>query len=120
MLYSQYSNPLELISLYINQGRFGHFVSSFIDADKKRKEVEMKKDEDNKLWLAYLASRSEKPYGEWLNSVVKSSNQNRRNGNNRSGDESLDDEEIASIINGLFPDDISDSPKRGENPNGTI
>ena len=119
MLYSQYSNPLELISLYINQGRFGHFVSSFIDADKKRKEVEMKKDEDNKLWRAYLASRSEKPYGEWLNSIV-TSDQNRRNGNNRSGDESLDDEEIVSIIDGLFPKDISDSPKRGENPNGTI
>lgn len=112
MLYSQYSNPLELMNIYINQGRFGEFVSGFIDADHKRKKAEAEKDEENKLWLAYLSSRSEKSFLEWRNDVLNSSES--RTQNNGGGDESLDDEKIASIMNELFPGNEKDSPKRGE------
>ena len=112
MLYSQYSNPLELMNIYINQGRFGEFVSGFIDAEAERKKAEAKKDEDNKLWIAYLMSRSEKTFEQWKNDVIKSSeNRNRKHGG---GDESLDDEQIVSILDDLFPKETKDSPKRGE------
>lgn len=113
MLYSQYSNPLELMNIYINQGRFGEFVSGFIDAEAERKKAEAKKDEDNKLWLAYLMSRSEKTFEQWKNDVVINSSENR-NQKHGGGDEYLDDEQIDSIFNELFPEP-TDSPKRGEN-----
>ncbi len=113
MLYRAYSNPVEIMNIYINQGRFGEFVSGFIDAEAERKKAEAKKDEENKLWLAYISSRSEKPYQQWRNEVIKSSeSRNRKHGG---GDESLDDEQIVSIINELFPEETKDSPKRGEN-----
>lgn len=113
MLYRAYSNPLEVMNIYINQGRFGEFVSGFIDAESERKKAEAKKDEDNKLWIAYLMSRSEKSFEQWKNDVVKSSES--RNQKHGGGDESLDDDQIESIFNELFPEEPTDSPKRGEN-----
>ena len=113
MLYSQYSNPLELMNIYINQGRFGEFVSGFIDAESERKKAEAKKDEDNKLWLAYLMSRADKTFEQWKNDIIVNSSESRHE-KQRGGDESLDDEQIVSILDELFPDELTDSPKRGE------
>lgn len=53
LLYSKYSNPLDLISMYINRGRFGEFVESIINAENQRRQEEDEKDNDWKLWTMY-------------------------------------------------------------------
>lgn len=108
MLYSRYSNPWDLMSVYINQGRFGDFVSGFCEAEHKRKVEEAEKYDDLKLWLAYIHSFSGDSYDAYKDKVCKPQNGQKspRGGN----DDSLDNEGIMSIISGLFPDD---SPHEG-------
>lgn len=69
LLFSRYASPLELMRLYIDQGRFGEFVSEIIELDNKRKQEEARKEEDDKLWTAYLLSMSDQPFGEWKNGL---------------------------------------------------
>lgn len=69
LLFSRYAGPIEFMHLYIEQGRFGEFVSEIIEMDNKRKQEETKKEEDNKLWLAYILSMSDKPFNDWKNGL---------------------------------------------------
>lgn len=100
MLYSRYSNPLDLMNLYINQGRFGDFVSGFCTAEHDRKKEEADKELDTKLWMAYVYSRSNLSFREWKNNICKPDM-------THGSDESLDNEGIKAIINDLFPDKSS-------------
>jgi len=43
LLYRAYSNPLDLMNIYINQGRFGKFVEGFLEAEYERKKAEAEK-----------------------------------------------------------------------------
>lgn len=65
LLYSRYANPLELMDMYIEQGRFDEFVFNIVDLENKRRIEEAKKDDDNKLWLAYINSMTQKTFTEW-------------------------------------------------------
>ena len=103
MLYSRYSNPLELMNTYINQGRFGDFVKGFCEAEYNRKKEEAERDEDNKLWTAYVFSHSDQTFVEWKKEVCKTGEANTTRG----GDENLDNEGIKAIISDLFPDNSS-------------
>ena len=100
MLYSRYSNPLDLMKIYINQGRFGEFVGGFLDAEAERKKENAEKELEMKLWIAYVHSESDKSYGEWRRSVY--SDDKTRN-TKTSGDQSLDDNGIKAIVADLFP-----------------
>lgn len=52
--------------MYINNGRFGEFVTEILAMDKKRKDEEAEKENDNKLWTAYLLSGAkEQTFNEW-------------------------------------------------------
>lgn len=44
----------KLIRLYIDQGRFGEFVSEIIRLDYERKKEEAEEKNDNRLWQMYL------------------------------------------------------------------
>ena len=99
MLYSRYSNPLDLVNMYINQGRFGTFVKGFLDAEYKRKVEEAEKDKDLKLWIAYVHSDSKESFGTWKNNICKTDSKSGK----PNGDENLDDEGIQNIIENLFP-----------------
>lgn len=98
MLYRAYSNPLDLMNMYINQGRFGKFVSGFLEAEYERRKAEAEKDEDWKLWLMYVHSYSDKTFGEWKSEVIKNAKTS-----NTSKDHELTDNGIQSIVNDLFP-----------------
>lgn len=65
LLYSRYASPVQFMNAYINQGRFGEFVSEIFEMDFKRKQEEARKEEDNKLWIAYLLSASGQSFNEW-------------------------------------------------------
>lgn len=52
--------------MYINNGRFGEFVTEILAMDVKRKEEEARKEDDNKLWTAYLLSgKKDQSFNEW-------------------------------------------------------
>lgn len=65
LLYSRYSNPMELVRIYIENGRFGEFVSEIINMEKKRRNEEAEKENDSKLWLAYVLSASDIHFNDW-------------------------------------------------------
>jgi hypothetical protein len=57
---------MEFMKLYIDNGRFGEFVAEILAMDNKRKEEEAKKEDDNKLWTAYLlGGAKEQTFNEW-------------------------------------------------------
>ena len=99
MLYRAYSNPMDLVNVYINQGRFGKFVTGFLEAEYERRKEEAEKDMDWKLWMMYINAESDKSYGEWKESVLK----NASNKTRRTKDDDLTDDGILTIVNNLFP-----------------
>ena len=99
MLYRAYSNPLDLMNRYINQGRFGKFVTGFLESEYERRKEEAEKDYDWKLWVMYINTASDMSYGEWKESIQKNaSNKIRKN-----KDDNLTDDGIKAIVSNLFP-----------------
>ena len=102
MLYSRYSNPMELVKTYIRRGRFGEFVAGFLQAEKDRRKAETKKDEDLKEWIAYVHSYSDKSFDDWKAEILgKASTPGKKTAGR---DFDLDDKGIQNIIGKLFPD----------------
>jgi hypothetical protein len=99
MLYRAYSNPLDLMNMYINQGRFGKFVTGFLEAEYKRRKDEAEKDFDWKLWMMYINSITDKSYGEWKDDVLKDTSDRTR----KTKDDDLTDDGIKTIMDKLFP-----------------
>lgn len=99
MLYTRYSNPMDLMNRYINQGRFGKFVTGFLEAEYERRKAEAEKDLEWKLWMMYINSMTDMTFGEWKDSVQKNtSNKTRKN-----KDDDLTNDGINTIVNKLFP-----------------
>lgn len=66
LLFSRYASPMEFMRIYIENGRFGEFVAEVLAMDKKRKDEEAEKENDNKLWTAYLlGGNKEQTFNEW-------------------------------------------------------
>ena len=99
MLYRAYSNPLDLMNMYINQGRFGKFVSGFLESEYERQKEEAEKDYEWKLWMMYINSYSDKSFGDWKNDIQKTAAEKTR----RTKDDDLTDDGIKSIVGKLFP-----------------
>lgn len=99
LLYSRYSSPLDLVNRYIKHGRFGKFVHSFMEAEYERKKQEAERENDWKLWIAYVHSYSEKTYDEWKKQIFGAST--TKHGKS---DSDLTDDDITSIIDAAFTD----------------
>jgi hypothetical protein len=99
MLYRAYSNPLDLMNMYINQGRFGKFVTGFLEAEYDRRKEEAEKDFDWKLWMMYINSFTDKSYGEWKEDVLDNTSDKMH----KTKDEDLTDDGIEAIMTELFP-----------------
>lgn len=100
MLYRAYSNPLDLMNLYINQGRFGKFVTGFLEAEYEKRKEKAERDDDWKLWLMYVHSYSEMTFSEWKQNAIKES---KTNTHRAKKDDELTDDGIKAIVNKLFP-----------------
>lgn len=99
MVYHRYSCPMDLINSYINRGRFGEFVSEFLQSEYDRRKAEMDKDEEMKLWIMYCHSYSEDSFLDWKKKVLKVSS----NGQQSKGtDADLTDKDIQAIYDDLF------------------
>jgi hypothetical protein len=90
---------MDLMKRYINQGRFGAFVNGFMEADYERKKQEAERENEWKLWIAYVHSYSDKTYDEWKKQIFGTSTTKPKN-----SDADLTDESIKSIIDSLFAD----------------
>ena len=99
MLYRAYSNPLDLMNMYINQGRFGKFVTGFLESEYERRKEASEKDFDWKLWMMYINSITDKYYGEWKDDVLKNTSEKTR----KNKDDDLTDDGIMTIVDKLFP-----------------
>lgn len=71
LLYSRYASPLELMNIYLEQGRFGEFVTNIINLENKRIQETAQKENDDRLWLAYVHSMSDKTFSEWKDGLMK-------------------------------------------------
>jgi hypothetical protein len=99
MLYRAYSNPLDLMNMYNNQGRFGKFVTGFMAAEYERRKAEAEKDDDLKLWMMYCHSYSDKSFNDWKRDALKTASDTRK----KTKDDELTDDGIQAIVNELFP-----------------
>lgn len=100
MLYARYSCPMDLMSTYINRGRFGDFIKGFLQAENDRKKAEAERDEELKEWIAYVHSYSEKSFDDWKADLMGGGT---KTGKKTGGDYDLDEKRTQEIIGKLFP-----------------
>lgn len=103
VMYSKYTRPMDLISMYINRRRFGKFVESVLIEEYERKKGEFERNEDWKLWVMYTQLLSngltDESFNDWKHRVCKPTNASTKSG----GDENLTEDGMKSIVNKLFP-----------------
>ena len=105
MLYAKYSCPMDLMSRYINQGRFGTFVHDFITMEYERRKQEAEKEHEWRLWTMYIHSWSDEPYDEWKARVCKTDS--TTDGGTTQGvtrDKEMTEQDARAIYASLFPD----------------
>lgn len=71
LLYSRYSNPMDLMHHYMIQGRFEEFVTNIIELENERKREEEEKLEEQKLWSMYIHSFADCSFNEWKKKVLQ-------------------------------------------------
>lgn len=89
------------MNLYIEQGRFGEFVTEILLAEKHRKEEIARKENEDKWWSLYLHSASEKSYEQWkaeLTGTANTGSSKQTQGN----DANTTNEDVDAIIKRLF------------------
>lgn len=86
---------MDLMSRYINQGRFGTFVQGFLEQEVERRKQEADKFQEWMMFTAYVHSYSEQTYDEYKKSILKDSTTTK--------DAELTDDGIKAIIDDLFP-----------------
>lgn len=92
---------MDLMKLYIEQGRFGEFVYEVITAENKRKKEQAEKEEDNRLWMAYLQCNTEnKTFTEWKASIIRPVSPN----SNGKRDDDMTKADVDNLLNRLFPE----------------
>lgn len=99
LLWRSYGSPMDLMNSYINRGRFGEFVKGFLEAEYERRKAEAEKDNESKLWAAFVHSESNETFDEWRKRVCSSASTTQSRGK----DVDLTDKGIEQIIHKFFP-----------------
>lgn len=99
LLYSRYASPMDLVNLYLEQGRFGEFVENIIELENERKTAEAEKEEEQKLWSMYIHSMTDKSFIDWKNEML---NQPAKPGKAHTRDEDMTEKDIQNIMDKLF------------------
>lgn len=89
---------MDLMNSYINRGRFGEFVTEFLQSEYDRQKAGMDKDEEMKLWIMYCHSYSEDSFLDWKKKVLRSGSNGQRQGT----DADLTDKDIQAICDDIF------------------
>lgn len=75
LLYSRYAEPGRFMDAYMEQGRFGEFVTNMLEMDTQRKREAAEKIENDRLWLAYILSMTDKSYRDWKAELLQGKGQ---------------------------------------------
>lgn len=102
MLYSRYSNPIEFMRLYIDQGRFGEFTAEIINAENKRRAEQEEKEAEERLWAAYIHSYSDKSFADWKSEILQPTVRAKSGTGKR--DEDMTKADIDNLLRRLFPE----------------
>lgn len=97
LLFQKYASPMDLMKLYIENGRFGEFVSEFIRLEVKHKKEKAEKEKDERLWNAYIHSYTEGSFEDYKNAVVGENPIDSKH----TKEDILKDEKIQRLINRL-------------------
>ena len=97
LLYRAYSNPLDLMNMYINRGRFGNFVEGFLQAEFERRKAENEKYNDLLMWIAYVHSYSTDNFNDWKKRHCGTDSTTKKK-----NDADLTEEGISKIISNVF------------------
>ena len=65
LLFSRYASPLDLLNTYLDSGRFGEFVSNFLELENERMKEKAEHDDNWKLWMMYTRILPEKSFMDW-------------------------------------------------------
>ncbi len=98
LLYARYSDPLNLMNMYINRGRFGNFVDGFLQAEFERRKEEAEKYNDMMKWIYYIHSYTSESYKDWESRVYGKDSTTKK----KSSDAELDDKGISNLLTDLF------------------
>lgn len=97
LLYSRYSNPMDLMDHYMKQGQLGKLVSNIIELESERKQEERKKLEEEKLWSMYIHSMADCSFNEWKKKVLQPATPGRTR------DEDMTTSDALGIVNRFLP-----------------
>lgn len=100
LLFSRYASPFEFMRLYIEQGRFGEFVTEIISAENKRRKEQAEKEDEEKLWAAYIHSFSDKSFSDWKSEILRPAGRARERDKKR--DEDMTKADIDNLMKRLF------------------
>jgi len=100
LLYSRYASPMDLVNLYLDQGRFGEFVTNIIELENERNKAEEEKQNEQKLWSAYIHSMTDKNFIDWKNGLVEQPAKQKKV---HTRDEDMTEDDIQNIMDKLFP-----------------
>lgn len=100
LLYHRYASSFEFMRPYIEQGRFGEFVNEIVTAENQRRKEQAEKEDEEKLWMAYVHVRPQEPYSTWKAGLTSSSGTNNRRGKR---DEDMTSADIDALLSRLFP-----------------
>lgn len=103
LLFNRYADPFGFMKPYIEQGRFGEFVSNIVKQENKRRQDQFEKTEEDKLWMAYVHSYSDKSFNDWKAEVLKPAS---KAGTGKKDDDMTKDD-INSILTDLFPEQFN-------------
>lgn len=105
MLYSRYSNPLEFMRLYIDQGRFGEWVTEIIAAENQRRKEQAEKEDEEKLWNMYVHSYPETSFNDWKAEALGPVRPERaeRPQKREKRDDDMTKDDINRLLSRLFP-----------------
>lgn len=98
LLFSRYASPFEFMRPYIEQGRFGEFVTEIITAENKRRKEQAEKEDDERLWMAYVHSYSDKSFNDWKSEIVRPASPK----SNGKRDEDMTNADIDNLLKRLF------------------
>lgn len=105
LLFKKYASPFDLLKLYINNGRFGEFVTEFLQLEAKQKQERIDKEVEDKLWSLYVHSFTDEPYGTWrkkfsLHTVRKPVK--KASGAVVTREDILNNKRVQRLLNGLY------------------
>ena len=62
---------MEFMNIYIDQGQLSEFVTRILLTDRKNKEETAQKEDDDRLWLAYIHSMTDMSFHDWKDELRK-------------------------------------------------